>query len=52
MVGEGAIVIVDLEKDRFVFDFERPEVVFLVRVVGVTEIVEHGEPAAARLWDF
>ena len=43
MVGEGPIKIVDLEKDRFAFDFERPEVVFFVRVVGVAEVIEHGD---------
>jgi hypothetical protein len=43
MVGEGPIVIVDLEKDRFAFDFERPEIVLFVRVVDVAEVVERGD---------
>jgi hypothetical protein len=43
MMGEGPIKIVDLEKDRFAFDFERPEIVFFVRVIGVTEVVERGD---------
>ena len=42
-MGEGPIKIVDLEKDRFAFDFERPEVVFFVRVIGVTEVIERGD---------
>jgi ABC-type uncharacterized transport system substrate-binding protein len=41
MVGEGPIKIIDLEKDRFAFDFERPKVVFFVRVICAAEIVEH-----------
>ena len=43
MMGEGPIKIVDLEKDRFAFDFERPEIVFFVRVIGVAEVIEHGD---------
>ena len=43
MVGEGAIVKVDLEKDLFAFGFEHPEIVFFVRVVGVAEVVERGD---------
>jgi hypothetical protein len=33
MVDEGPIVIIDLEKDRFAFNLERPEIVLFVRVV-------------------
>ena len=42
-MGEGAIKIIDLEKDRFAFDLERPEVVLFVRVIGVTEVIERGD---------
>ena len=41
MVGEGAIVIIDLEEDRFALCFERPEIVFFIRIIGVAEVVEH-----------
>ena len=35
-----SIKIIDLEHDHLTVGFERPEVVFFVRVVGVTEIVK------------
>ena len=43
MVGEGSIKIIDLEKDRFSLGLERPEVMFSVRVVGVTEVIIDGD---------
>ena len=41
MVGEGAVEIVDFEENCFAVSFERPEIVFFVRIIGVTEVVEH-----------
>ena len=43
MVGEGSIKIIDLEKDRFPLGYERSEVMFSVRVVGVTEGIIHSD---------
>ena len=39
MVGQVVVEVIDLEKDRMALRFERPEVMFCVRVVGVTKIV-------------
>src|ERR1017187_1313064 len=43
MISEASIVVVDLEKDRFPFGFERSEVVFFVWIVSVAEIVVHSD---------
>jgi len=43
MVGERFVVVVDLEKDHMAFGFERAKVMLLVRVVGVTKVVEDGD---------
>ena len=43
MGGERLVEIIDLEKDRLAVGFERAEVVFFVRVVGVAEIVIDGD---------
>ncbi len=43
MTGEGIVVIIDLEKDRFPVGLERPKVMFSVRVVGVTEGIIHSD---------
>jgi hypothetical protein len=42
-ISKRFIVIVDLEKDVVAVDFERAKVVLFVRIVGVAEIVEHGD---------
>ena len=39
MMGEGVVVVVDLEKDRLTLRLKDSEVVLLVRVVGTAEIV-------------
>src|ERR1039457_6438564 len=39
MISEAPIEIIDFEKDRFPFGFERSEVMFFVRIVGMAEIV-------------
>jgi hypothetical protein len=39
VVGEGLVVIIDLEKDDLAVSFECAEVVFAVWVVGVTEAI-------------
>jgi hypothetical protein len=39
-VFQVSIKIIDLEKDRVAFGFERAKVVLLVRVVGMTKVVE------------
>ena len=41
MTGEGLVVIIDLEKDSVAVGFERAEIVFFIRVVGVAKIVIH-----------
>ena len=41
--GQGLVVIIDLEKDRFPLGLERSEVMFSVRVVGVTEGIIHSD---------
>jgi hypothetical protein len=40
--SECLIEIIDLEKDRLSIDLERPKVMFLVWVIGVAEIIVHG----------
>ena len=37
------VVIIDLEENPFTFGFEDPEVVLLMRVVGMAEIVIDGD---------
>ena len=39
MMGEGVVVVVDLEKDRLTLRLKDSEVVLFVRVVGTAEIV-------------
>jgi hypothetical protein len=39
MVGEGPIVVIDLEEDRVALGFERSEVMFFVRIIGVAEVI-------------
>jgi hypothetical protein len=40
VVRQSLVVVVDLGKDHVAFGLERPEVMFFVRVVGVTKIVK------------
>src|SRR6478752_2821255 len=43
MAGKRTIVIIDLEKDRFVLCRERTKVMFFVRIVGMAEIIKHSD---------
>jgi hypothetical protein len=43
MMRHGGIELIDLEKDRLAIGFEGPKVMFLVRIVGVAEIVVDGD---------
>ena len=39
VMGEGVVVVVDLEEDRLTLRLKDPEVMLFVRIVGTTEIV-------------
>jgi len=41
VVGEVAAEVIDLEEDRLAFGLKRSKVMFFMRVVGVTKVVEH-----------
>jgi hypothetical protein len=41
LVSQALVEIVDLEKDPMAVSVERAKVVFFVRVVGVTKVIEH-----------
>jgi hypothetical protein len=41
--SESLVEIIDLEKDRLIIDFKRPKIVFLMWVIGVAEIIVHGD---------
>jgi hypothetical protein len=43
VIFQVAIEIIDLEKDRMAFSLERAKVMLFMRVVGMAEIVEHGD---------
>ena len=37
------LAVIDLEEDRLAIDLKRPKIVFFVWVIGVAEIVVHGD---------
>src|SRR5689334_4767398 len=43
MEGEGFVVVFYFEHDGDTVEIKDTEVVFLVRVVGVTKVIEHGD---------
>jgi hypothetical protein len=45
MSRQRSIVVIDLEKDHLAFRFERAKVMFFMRVIGVTEVVENRDGA-------
>jgi hypothetical protein len=51
VVGQGFVEIIDLKKDHLAVGFERSEVVFAIRIVGLAKVVVDGngldDPATA-----
>jgi hypothetical protein len=52
MEGKGFVVVIDFEHHRDAVEIKDTEVVFLVRIVGVTEVIVDGEGQKQTIYRF